>query len=130
MARILIADDTELSRDSIGAVLECFGHEVVEVRNGIECLEALRSSPCDLLITDIDMPQVNGIEVIFSLKNLLPKLPVIAISGFDRLYGREPLSLAKSAGADEVLHKPFRAQDLMHSVDRALGVVPPKVAFG
>jgi len=128
MARILIADDAELSRGSIGAVLECFGHEIVEARNGVECLEAINNSPCDLLITDIDMPQVNGIEVILSLKRQSPDLPVIAISGYDTLYSAEPLWLAKSAGACDVLHKPFKAQQLMQTVDRALDHDLKKVA--
>ncbi|MCW9034751.1 MAG: response regulator [Rhodospirillales bacterium] len=123
MARILVADDAELSRGSISAVLECFGYDVVEAKNGDQCLEALHDKAFDLLITDIDMPQVNGIEVILALKKETPDFPVIAISGYDKLYSLEPLNLAISAGANAILNKPFKAEELLNNVKSLLAKV-------
>jgi len=120
MATILVADDAELSRGSISAVLECFGYEVIEANNSDKCLAALDDSPCDLLITDIDMPQINGIEVILELKKKFPNFPVIAISGHDRLFSIEPLNLAVTAGANATLNKPFKAEELLSSVKNLL----------
>jgi len=75
MARILVADDMELSRLSISAVLEGFGHHVTEAEDGRDCLERLKAEGTDLLVTDMDMPNMSGNELIEKLGEIDPIFP-------------------------------------------------------
>jgi len=120
MARILVADDMELSRLSISAVLEGFGHHVTEAEDGRDCLERLKAEGTDLLVTDMDMPNMSGNELIEKLGEIDPYLPVIAISGHDDLGGIRPLDEARRLGAWTVLRKPFGAGELVSAIDSML----------
>ena len=120
MARILVADDMELSRLSISAVLEGFGHHVVEAEDGLDCLEHLIAEGTDILVTDMDMPNMAGDELIRKLAEIDPYLPVIAISGHDDLAGIRPLEEARRLGAWAVLHKPFGAGELVAAVENMM----------
>jgi len=120
MARILVVDDMELSRLSISAVLEGFGHHVIEAEDGVECMKRLKAEGADILITDMDMPNMAGDELIEKLADFDPYLPVIAISGHDDLNGVGPLDTARRLGAWSVLHKPFGAGELVNAVDNMM----------
>lgn len=120
MVRILVADDMELSRLSISAVLEGFGHHVIEAEDGLDCLEHLKAEGADILITDMDMPNMSGDQLIEKLSEIDPYLPVIAISGHDYLGGVRPLDQARRLGAWTVLRKPFSAGELVAAIDNTM----------
>lgn len=129
MNRILyVEDDTHLRRDVI-EVLARAGFEVLGASNGREGLELCLRSPPDLVITDLVMPEMDGIELIRTLRKMLPTLPVIAVSGglsTAASSARPILNAAKALGAAAVLPKPFRAHDLCRAIERVLarGSIP------
>jgi CheY-like chemotaxis protein len=123
MAHLLVIDDDADVRHLIRRYLEEAGHSVIEAEDGYAGLTAFRRAAIDLVITDIFMPEQDGIETIRMLRKLRPTIRIIAISGGivgDRIYLRE----AKALGADGVLSKPFRREDLLNLVDACLGDRP------
>src|SRR5574341_1297301 len=107
MARILVIDDEERIRGLLCTALEMEGHEVHEARQGNEGLRVLRATPPDLVITDLMMPEKDGLEVIMALRREAPKLRVIAMSGGGRYEATEPLLIAEPLGAFAAVRKPF-----------------------
>lgn len=103
--RILIADDDAANRGILRRHLECEGHEVVEAGNGLEALETLRNSPCDLVLLDIMMPAMDGFQTLAELKTdvRLRELPVIMISALDELSS---VVRCIEMGAEDYLPKP------------------------
>jgi two-component system cell cycle response regulator CpdR len=81
MARILVVDDDEAMRLLLRAVLERQGYEVVEAENGYEGLLCYHAEPTDLVITDMEMPVMNGLELLQALQHAVPPAAVIVISG-------------------------------------------------
>ena len=120
MARILLIDDEEIARYAVRQVLETGGHEVTEAENGNEGIALQKAQPFDLIVTDIIMPEKEGVETIIELKRDYPALPVIAISGGGRIRNQDFLALAKRYGADEFLAKPFSEEELLQCVDACL----------
>ena len=118
MARILLVEDAPEVRESIKDSLELAGFEVDEAPDGKIATELLTERTYALLITDLWMPNVDGIDLLKHLRKANPKLPVIAISG--GAPGRAPLdcsvALATTWGADAVFHKPFDNDDLIETV--------------
>ena len=121
MARILVADDDPLVISSLVRFLRRLDHEVREVVNGREALEAIEESSFDLVITDINMPEVDGIEVISRLRESRPGLPVIAMSGGGLVDKRVLLSDADAFGAVSTIEKPFDLAEMRSAIDDALG---------
>src|SRR5437879_2307831 len=115
MAKILVIDDEPGIRDIIGRVLEDSGHEVRSYENGRGAIEQVKSWPADLLITDIFMPEVEGLETIRRIRQIRPDLPIIAISGVD-MAGSDYLGIAKKFGAVATLKKPFWPANLVDLV--------------
>jgi len=122
MARVLVIEDDGDFRNTLTAMLRSADHEVQSVSNGREALELLASATYDLLITDILMPEVDGIELLTAMRKMSSRLPVIAISGGGSMPASLALSLSTSLGASAVLFKPFYAQELLETVDRVLSV--------
>jgi len=122
MARILIVDDEELARFTIREILETAGHEVIEARNGNEGLACQKASPFDLVVTDIIMPEKEGVEMIIEMKRDFQNLKIIGISGGGRTHNLDFLDLAKKFGAERVLAKPFTEDELLECVDETLSV--------
>ena len=120
MARILVVDDEELARFTIRDILETAGHEVVEAANGNEAIESQKANPCDLMITDIIMPEKEGVATIIELKRDYPDLKIIAISGGGRTKNLDFLQLADEFGADKILAKPFSEDELLERVNDCL----------
>ena len=120
MAKILVVDDEELARFTIRDILESAGHQVEEAENGVEALASQSAGPFDLIITDIIMPEKEGVETIIELKKLHPSLKIIAISGGGRTRNLDFLKLAKEFGADSILAKPFSEDELMEHVNACL----------
>jgi CheY-like chemotaxis protein len=120
MARILVIDDDELVRSTIKSALELAGHEVAEASDGEQGVAAFAGGGFDLVVTDIIMPEKEGIETIIELRQHDPAIKVIAISGGGRTSNQIFLDVAKKFGAVDVLGKPFSPKQLLATVEKAL----------
>ncbi len=120
MARILVIDDEELVRYTLRAILESADHEVVEAKDGNEGIASCKAHPADLVITDIIMPEKEGMETIIELRHAYPDVKIVAISGGGRIAGSDYLKLARKLGADEVMPKPFQMDEVLSMVRRVL----------
>ena len=121
MKRILLVDDDDLSRGAVHKMLERSGYMVHSTSTGQEALAHFRREAPDLVITDLIMPEVDGLEVIQELRRNDPGVRILAISGGGRVDAEEYLSVARKFGASQVLSKPFTGQELKQAVESALG---------
>ena len=126
VAKILLLDDNTALHEPLAEILSLAGHEVTTTASGLEAVEHVRLSPCDLVITDIIMPEQDGIETIIKLRKFSPTLKIIAVSGGGILDGKFYLELASHLGADAVLEKPFSAADILAAITVAVGAGPGK----
>ena len=101
-------------------MLENAGHELYEAANGDEAIRSFENFDLDLVITDIIMPGKEGIETIRELRAKAPDLKIIAISGGDRRGKANYLHLASKLGANEVISKPFRREQVLKSIEDIL----------
>jgi CheY-like chemotaxis protein len=132
MQRILIVDDERDVRDSVKCVLDLAGYEVFTAENAADAMEQLGRTHADLVITDIIMPKINGVQAIQSIRKAFPLVRIVAISGGGNfgVAGYQPSAIATNAylesageaGAHFVLTKPFEAEDLIAAVEKVLGV--------
>jgi len=122
MARILIVDDDELDRTLLAAMLSTEGHEVVQAVDGQEALTSYGGTPIDIVVTDLQMPNVHGLELISLLRGLSPRPAIVAVSG----TGETQLDMAEAVGADATLSKPLTHAALVEGVRKALTVVRAK----
>jgi DNA-binding response OmpR family regulator len=121
MPLILVIDDDDQIRDMLREMLERAGYEVVLAADGDEGLRLFRERRADLVITDVVMPNKEGIEMIMELRVEFPKVKIIAISGGGRLGPETYLDLAEGFGAMRVFSKPFRLNELLAAVRELLG---------
>ena len=121
MATILLVDDDPQVQTALTIALEQAGHQVSQVNNGRQALRQLRAQFVDLVITDILMPEVDGLELIRLLRREFPGTKILAISGgAARLPGLDMLQLARALGADRLLSKPSRNQELLSQITELL----------
>ena len=125
MANILVMDDDPQVRRLIERILSQAGHRVHSAANGRDGLRLFEASRPDLVITDIVMPQQEGVETIHALRRAGHALPIIAISGNGTDAGAEYLRIAGRIGADRTLSKPFRVQQLLDAVEALLRRASP-----
>jgi two-component system response regulator (stage 0 sporulation protein F) len=119
MARILIVDDQPEVLRGLCRILEEEGHTVSEAENGVVALRQCASESFDLVITDMFMPEVDGIELFLELKRSSPEVGVIAMSGGGSLFPRDQiLQYADVLGADSLLEKPFSREGVVEAVNR------------
>lgn len=111
-ATILVIDDQECVRMLLKLVLEGAGFQVSEATNGRHGLELFRKRPADLVITDIAMPEMNGLEFMLELTKAFLDIKVIAMTG----ASLEELQRAKLLGARQIFQKPFNTQALLRAV--------------
>jgi CheY-like chemotaxis protein len=121
MARILLIEDEPQLGGALRHMLEQAGYDVVEARNGCEGVQRFRAMPPDLVITDIFMPEQEGLETIRILRQTCPAIKIIAISGGGQKRTLNFLSVAEKLGAQRTLWKPFRRQELLEAVRELLG---------
>ena len=114
--KILVIDDEDLVRRTVMKILRSDGHEVVCAANGMAGMSLFRAEQPDVVITDIIMPEQEGIETILSIRREHPGVRIIAISGGGQIGDTEVLKMARLLGADDVIAKPFRAKDLLSRV--------------
>jgi CheY-like chemotaxis protein len=116
MAKILVFDDEPSILLMIKKMLEKAGHEVDIALNGREGMELLEKNKPDLVITDIIMPEKEGLETIMTLRKRYPEIKIIAISGGGRIGPEGYLPSAKHLGADMVFQKPLVQKEFMEAV--------------
>ena len=120
MASILVVDDDSAVRAAVRDVLERAGHEVADAGNGLEGLREYRSHQADVVVTNIAMPEMDGIELIQELKDSFPDARIIALSGYDDSGDAGYLHLAEQLGAVATLTKPFDDHVLADTVKKVL----------
>lgn len=118
--RILVIDDDKLLRVMLRRILEAEGYEVLEAAEGIEGLEMNRKNPADIIITDIIMPDKEGIETIGDLNTEFPDAKIIAISGGGHIGPDAYLKMAREFGADRSISKPIDRNELVAVVAELL----------
>jgi CheY-like chemotaxis protein len=125
MPRLLLIEDDQQLRELLRITLESAGHEVTEAGHGNEGIGLCRTAPFDLVITDLFMPEREGLETIVQLREEFPGLAIIAISG-EHFESHSMLRTAKQLGAARVLAKPFPSADLLNAINEVLGLPPRK----
>ncbi|MCK9330861.1 MAG: response regulator [Candidatus Cloacimonetes bacterium] len=115
--KVLIAEDEEVMRFMLTDFLENFDYEILQAENGQQAYDIWKNEKCDILITDINMPKMNGIELLKNIKNEDKNFPVIVITG----VSVETAKLnASDNGADAFLVKPFKMKQLVEQLDKLL----------
>lgn len=120
MMRILIVDDDDALRGAIARFLGRAGYEVEEADNGHAALRTIERKSVDLVVTDINMPEMDGIEIVMALRGRTPPTPVVAMSGGGLLPKQLLLGSAEALGAVESIFKPFDLQQLLSTIERVL----------
>ena len=124
MASILVVDDDELFGAVVCRALRDAGHAVEDAADGAQALRIIQAETPDLLITDILMPNRDGIELIAAVRQDYPDVRILAISGRRHLGSVDLLDLAARLGAHDTLEKPFSTEALLEKV-AALEVTNP-----
>jgi DNA-binding response OmpR family regulator len=125
MKHILLVEDDESLRSLLRISLEKMGYTVTEARDGKEALKLYKDAPVDLVLTDIMMPEKEGLEIIRELRRGNPELKIIAMSGGGRTNARDTLKMAKLFGATAVFGKPFSFVELRTMVVKLLSPEDP-----
>ncbi len=123
MARILIVDDDEMDRLMERSLLDGLGHTLLFASDGDVALSVYQKEDVDLVITDLAMPQLNGLRLIQEILEFDPGARIIAVSG----HNADQLDLAKSMGALSTLFKPLEYEELLAAVEDALKEEDPGV---
>ncbi len=122
MKRVLVVDDNADLRSMLRLCLEADGFEVEVAANGQHALDLLGQRPADVLVTDLFMPDQDGIETILEVRKRYPQVRIVAMSGWTSTEGSDYLRVAREIGALETLRKPFDPRQL----SRLLRGLPPQ----
>jgi CheY-like chemotaxis protein len=120
MASILIIDDDFKILQVFREILEREGYDVLAASDGREGMRLCRNRHVDLVITDIIMPEKEGLETIIELRRDLPHVKIIAMSGGGQIGAEQYLPLAEKLGAQHTLHKPFTPVELLEAISEVL----------
>ncbi len=120
MSAILVIDDDAQVLDVLSEMLRLEGHDVVTALNGARAVEEVRRQIFDLVITDLIMPEKEGLETIADIRKARGAIPIIAISGGGRIGPQDYLETARHIGANATLAKPFARKELISAVDALL----------
>jgi len=119
---ILIIDDEPEIREVLRVFLERSGYQTMQAENGVQGYESVCKQPIDLVITDLLMPEQEGIETILQIRNEYPQIPILAMSGGGRMAGTmDILHSARLLGARRTFSKPFNPMDVVAEVKKILG---------
>ena len=116
-SRLLVVDDERAIRDLLVQILSAEGHEVTTAADGAEAMELLGRQPFDLVITDLVMPGLNGVDVLRAAKRIDPDCPVIIITGYP---SEETVVSLVRLGASDYIAKPFNVNAVIVAVARLL----------
>lgn len=125
MARIMIVEDDSAVRRLVRRLLEGEGHTVIEEPDGRSALRHFAGDPADLVISDVYMPDMDGLELLERLREAFPEVRVIVISGGGRLRTMSVLEDAKGMGAARVIAKPFSPEEFRSAVREVLSASRP-----
>jgi CheY-like chemotaxis protein len=120
MARVVVIDDNPAICDILSKVLGREGYEVATASDGVEGEALVEAGRTDLVVTDIIMPNREGLETILGLRKLHPGIRIIAMSGGGRMRSFDVLDIAQRLGADRVLEKPLDRQAFLATVRELL----------
>jgi CheY-like chemotaxis protein len=120
MAGVLIVEDDKELREMLKMSLLRSGFTVLEAGNGKEAITHFKPSLTDLVVTDLIMPEEDGLKVVIKLRELKPSIKIIAISGGGKVGPGSYLNLAKALGADAIYSKPFSINDLTAKIEQLL----------
>ncbi len=120
MKRILVVDDEDDLRDFLTEALQEQGYSVIQARNGREAFRVFKSNRVDLVITDIYMPEEDGLGLMRLLRTVAPRVRIIAMSGGGSSVGMDFLPKARELGAMSILPKPIAVADLWATVKTVL----------
>ena len=124
-ATILLVEDEELLRAGVQEVLEIQGYKVITAPDGEQALACLAAQTIDLIITDLVMPKMDGVDFVKQLRKIKPDLPVIVVSGSTRnIMQRYGIDSIQVPGANASLPKPFKSVDLIEQVRQLLASRP------
>jgi CheY-like chemotaxis protein len=124
MTKLLLIDDDDAFRKMLRLTLVKLGYQVTEAGNGKEALKRHAEDPADIIITDLIMPEKEGLETIQDFRAKHPGVKIIAISGGGRINARDFLVVAKVFGADRTFTKPFANADLAKALSELALVAP------
>ena len=119
LQNILVVDDEEEARIGLSKLLSVKGYHVFTASNGIEALALLRNQPASIIITDIKMPEMDGLTFLREIKKLIPTVKVVIITGYGEV---ETYLEAMNLGAIEFLHKPIQFDDLFKVIKKVLEI--------
>lgn len=122
--RILIVDDEESIRRMVRVILGEDEYRFSEASNGLDAQARLENEPADLILTDVIMPDCDGIELVMAIRQKLPGIKVIVMSGGGRVRAEHYLTLAEKLGAARVFEKPFDPAALRATVKELLAEPP------
>lgn len=120
MPGVLIVEDDKELREMLKMSLLRSGFTVLEAGNGKEAIAHFKPSLTDLVVTDLIMPEEDGLKVVIKLRELKPSIKIIAISGGGKVGPGSYLNLAKALGADAIYSKPFSISDLTAKIEQLL----------
>jgi CheY-like chemotaxis protein len=118
--KILVVDDDAIVRETLVEILSSEGYDLVTAQDGRHGLKLFRSENPDLVVTDIIMPEMEGIQMITEIRAMDPKAKVIAVSGGARIGNTDFLKIARLLGANDVVYKPFDPDDFLARVSKCL----------
>ncbi|MBF0549876.1 MAG: response regulator [Deltaproteobacteria bacterium] len=121
MAKILVVDDDRSLRKMLCLTLRKDGFEAIEAADGNQAIKLVESESVDLVLTDIVMPDKEGIQLIIELKRTNPEIKIIAMSGGGLALSELYLTMAKQVGADQIIAKPIFRDDLINMIRQLLG---------
>jgi DNA-binding response OmpR family regulator len=122
MAGVLIVEDEKDLREMLKISLARHKFNVYEAQNGKEAIIHFKPSITDLVVTDLIMPDEDGLKVIIKLKELKPSIKIIAISGGGKAGPGSYLNMAKALGADAIYSKPFSINELITKIQELLNI--------
>jgi len=122
MPGILVVEDDNDLRTMLKVSLSRRRFTVLEAENGKEALAHFKPSVTDLVITDLIMPEEDGLKVIMRMRELKPSIKIIAISGGGKAGPGSYLNLAKALGADAIYSKPFSVNDMITKIEELLDI--------
>jgi CheY-like chemotaxis protein len=120
MPGVLIVEDDKELREMLKIALLRRGFTVLEAENGKDAITHFKPSLTDLVVTDLIMPEEDGLKVVIKLRELKPTIKIIAISGGGKVGPGSYLNLAKALGADAIYSKPFSINDLTAKIEQLL----------
>ena len=117
MANVLIIDDDERVLETFQIVLSSSGRQVQTASNGALGIEATKTNSFDIVVTDVVMPEKDGLEVLMQMRKTHPDTKIVVVSGGGRTSATDYLKMAEVLGADRVLYKPVTATELSVAIE-------------